>query len=135
MLDAVIDRMADIVRRMHEHSVRHDDFGIGNFLMVIGDPTAPESDPVRRYSVALIDTDHIYLSRLRAGKLKRFFDMRDLRRLNLDESGRRRFMQRYLGDDFSEGWWNAHMFWRRWGKHPGRLLLQILTGRGALRSD
>jgi len=135
VLNAVIDRMADIVRRMHEHSVRHDDIAIGNFLVVIGDPTAPDSDPVRRYSVAMIDTDHITLSRLRRGRLKRVFDLRDLRRLNLDEPGRRRFLQRYMGDDFGEGWWKVHMFWRRWGKRPGRLLVQIMTGRGSLRED
>jgi hypothetical protein len=132
-LDGVIDLMADMVRRMHDRGFRHDDIAVGNFLLEQGQPSAPETAPACRYRVAMIDTDHVTLSRLPRGKVKRFFDLRDLRRLNFDEAGRRRFLQHYLADDFSERWWGVYMFWRRWGKHPGRLLLQILTGRGKLR--
>ncbi len=134
-LDAMIDQLADMVRCMHDHGLRHDDTAVGNFLIEEADLSSAESEPERRYQVVMIDTDHVAPSHLRGGLLKSFFDLRDLRRLNLSEDDRRRFMKRYLGDDFSEGWWRVHMFWRRWGKHPVRMLFQIMTGRGALRKD
>jgi len=124
MLDAVIDRMADIVRSMHAHKFRHDDIAAGNFLIEIGDLTAPESDPVRRYNVSVIDTDHITYSRFRFGLLKRILDLRDLRRLNLSREGQRRFMKRYLGEDYSEKWWNVFVFWKKYGKNPLQLWLK-----------
>ncbi len=117
-LNAIIDRISDITRCLHEHRFRHDDIAIGNFLVELGDETAPESDPVRRYNVAMIDTDHITFSHMRPAWLKRFFDLRDLRRLNLDLEGQQRFIKRYLGKNYSEKWWSVYKYWKKWGKNP-----------------
>ena len=118
MLNAITDRMSDIARSLHENGLRHDDIAIGNFLVELRDETAPESDPVRRYDVAMIDTDHIAFNHMRPGWLKRFFDLRDLRRLNLGSDGQHRFVERYLGDDYSEKWWSVYKFWKKYGKNP-----------------
>lgn len=134
-LNAVVDAMADAVRCMHQHAFRHGDIAIGNFLVNIVEPRTASESAKTRYRVAFIDTDHVSLSWLRFGAVKRFFDLRDLRRLNFDAAGRRRFLKRYLGHDFNERWWRVHLFWRRWGKHPGRLLVQMILGQGSLRKD
>jgi hypothetical protein len=126
-LNGVIDQVADMVRRLHDHALRHDDIAMGNFLVEPVEDTATASG--LQYTVSMIDTDHVALSGLQSGWIKRVFDMRDLRRLNLDRPARRRFLERYLADDFSETWWRVHMFWWRWGKHPLRLAWQVLTGR------
>ena len=127
-LHAVIDRTAALVRRLHDHGLRHDDVAMGNFLIEVRDSSAGESDPARRYGVAVIDTDHIHWSGLKTGARKRFFDLRDLRRLNLREADCRRFLEEYLGDAFNERWWRVYLFWRKWGKHPIRSWLRSRGG-------
>ena len=129
-LNAIIDRMSDITRCLHEHRFRHDDIAIGNFLVELGDETAPESDPVRRYNVAMIDTDHITFSHTHPAWLKRFFDLRDLRRLNLDDKGQHRFINRYLGEKYSNKWWSVYKFWKKWGKNPVQKFAKNIISRG-----
>jgi hypothetical protein len=128
-LNAIIDRMSDITRSLHDNRFRHDDIAIGNFLVELEDETAPESDPVRRYNVAMIDTDHITYSHMQPAWLKRVFDLRDLRRLNLDVDGQHRFIKRYLGDDYSEKWWNVYKFWKKYGKNPLQKIIKNMISR------
>ena len=61
--------------------------------------------------------------------LKRFFDLNDLRRLDLDEPLRREFLRRYLGGRESAFWWRVHLFWRHGGNRPFRWLGRRLRGR------
>jgi hypothetical protein len=125
MLGAMVDRLADVMRRMHECGLRQVDVGLGGFLVEEGDVTAPESDPARRYNVVLLDTERVRFNRLRPQVLKLVFDLREFWQLDLDDRSGRDFLKRYLGSRYSEGWWKVYCFWKRYGKHPGLILLGL----------
>ena len=124
-LAQLTDRIADLVAALHRSGLRHDDLACGNFL--IGDDGR----------LHLIDVDHVRAVRWRRfPRLKRFFDLGDLRRLNLDESLRRAFLRRYLGDADSAFWWRVQQFWRDGGNRPFRWLLRRLgLRRPSARAD
>ncbi|HOO21959.1 MAG TPA: lipopolysaccharide kinase InaA family protein [Kiritimatiellia bacterium] len=111
-------QLADVIAAMHRRGLRHDDLACGNFL-IADDGT-----------IHLIDTDHVHPVRLRFPRfLKRFFDLDDLRRLDLPEPLRREFLRRYLGDRDSPFWWRVHLFWRAGARHPLRWLRRRLRLR------
>jgi hypothetical protein len=108
-------QLADVIAAMHRQGLRHDDLACGNFLI------ADNGD------IHLIDTDHVHRARLRFPRfLKRFFDLDDLRRLDLPESLRRDFLRCYLGGRDSPFWWQVHRFWRSGARHPLRWLRRRL---------
>jgi len=117
-LAPMVEPLADLVARLHARGLRHDDLACGNFL--VGE----------NGRLHLIDTDHVHRARrLGIPALKRFFDLNDLRRLDLDEPLRREFLRRYLGGRDSAFWWRAHLFWRHGGNRPLRWLRHRLRGR------
>lgn len=117
-LAAWTDPLADLIARMHACGLRHNDLACGNFL--VGDDGR----------IHLIDTDHVHRARgIGIPALKRFFDLNDLRRLDLDAPLRRAFLRRYLGGRDSAFWWRVHLFWRRGGNRPFRWLRHRLRGR------
>lgn len=117
-LPALAERLADLVARLHARGLRHNDLACGNVL--VGEDGA----------LHLIDTDHVHRAR-RFGlpALKRFFDLNDLRRLDLDEPLRRAVLRRYLGGRDSAFWWRVHLYWRHGGNRPFRWLRHRLFGR------
>lgn len=117
-LATLAGQFADLVATMHRNGLLHNDLACGNFLV---------GDDGRLY---VIDADHVHRSRLRwFPRLKRFFDLNDLRRLDLDEPLRRAFLARYLGGRDSEFWWRVHLFWRNGGNRPLRWLLRRIPLR------
>jgi hypothetical protein len=100
--------MARLVRRLHDHRLRHWDLAPGN-LLVTGDG---DGGPP---SLALIDTESV--TRVpRLCPAKRVFDLKSLKRLarHWDADCRRHFLKAYLGDGPGESWWRVWEFWRRW---------------------
>lgn len=117
-LEQLALQLADVIAAMHRQGLRHDDLACGNFLI------AGDGD------IHLIDTDHVHRARLRFPRfLKQVFDLDDLRRLDLPEPLRRRFLQRYLGDRDSPFWWRVHQFWRSGARRPLRWLQRRLRLR------
>ena len=109
--DALVAPLADLVAALHRRGLRHDDLACGNFLVC---------DDGRLH---LIDVDHVRAARLRRfPRLKRFFDLNDLRRLDLDDARIDAFLRRYLGAEDSPGWRRVFAFWRAGGNRPFRWL-------------
>jgi hypothetical protein len=130
MLDAIIDRIADVMRRIHGCGLRHTATTLPDFMIEEGDITAPESDPARRYNVVMQGTDRIGFSRGCWSALRMVFNLRDLAGMDFGEAGGRRFLQRYLGQAYSRKWWRVYLFWQRNGRHPGWTMLKRLFGSG-----
>ncbi|HOU21702.1 MAG: hypothetical protein KBC66_07810 [Kiritimatiellae bacterium] len=125
-LAMLTESFADLVAHMHRQGVLHNDLACGNFL--VDDHNL----------IHVIDADHVRYSPLRwPPGLKRFFDLNDLRRLNLHEPLQRIFLHRYLGGRHSNFWWRVFLFWHRGGNRPIRWLLRQVRLRAALaaRSD
>lgn len=119
-LEHLSGHLADLVAVMHRQGLRHNDLGCGNFLV---------GDDGRMY---LIDTDHVHRARWRiAGGVKQFYDLNDLRRLDLPPPLRRIFLRRYLGGRDSVFWWRVHQFWRQGASRPWRWLRRRLHLRAA----
>ena len=119
-LAALTDQFADLVASMHRQGLLHNDLACGNFLVADNG------------TLHAIDADHVRKSRLRwFPRLKRIFDLNDLRRMDLDEPLRRAFLRRYLGGRDSEFWWRVHLFWRNGGNRPLRWLRRRLGLRRA----
>lgn len=109
--DALVAPLADLVAALHRRGLRHDDLACGNFLV---------DDDGRLH---LIDVDHVRAARLRRfSRLKRLFDLNDLRRLDLDDARLDAFLRRYLGTEDSPGWRRVFAFWRAGGNRPFRWL-------------
>ena len=111
----LVEMMAQLTRRLHDAGLRHGDIVTGNFLIFGHERDAHGElaigDRTRLY---LIDTDHIQRARISFAPIKRFFDLRCLRRLDFDDEGVRFFLRRYLGTEQAEIPC-ALRFWERGG--------------------
>jgi serine/threonine protein kinase len=109
----LISAMAHVTRKMHEAGIRHGDIVTHNFLVCQNNSY-----------LALIDTDHV-----RPGNgflpetVRKFLNLRCLRRLDLSLHGQRYFLSRYYDREVRWGEWLAFRFWylggfgfRRWIK-------------------
>ncbi len=118
--DALVAPLADLVADLHRRGLRHDDLACGNFLVGTDG------------GLRLIDVDHVQTARLRRWpRLKRCFDLNDLRRLDLDDVRMDAFLRRYLGADDAPGWRRVFAFWRAGGNRPFRWLRRRLGLRRA----
>ncbi|MDD2239783.1 MAG: lipopolysaccharide kinase InaA family protein [Kiritimatiellae bacterium] len=114
-LENLTGQLADRVAALHRQGLRHNDLACGNWL---------EGDDGQIY---LIDTDHVHRARWRiAGGVKQFYDLKDLRRLDLPTPLRRLFLHRYLGGRNTAFWWRVHQFWRQGASRPWRWLRRRL---------
>ncbi|MBA3563961.1 MAG: hypothetical protein H0W33_08130 [Gammaproteobacteria bacterium] len=112
--ERMIDEIADITRNMHDQGIRHGALELGNFLVDFGNGTPRPADEADADGpkLYLIDTDRVSRARIRQPFFKRVLDFNCLRRLDFDREGRRVFVQRYLGPDYSPGWWRLLELWR-----------------------
>ncbi|CAN5218159.1 hypothetical protein BH24PSE2_BH24PSE2_02920 [soil metagenome] len=136
--ERMVDKVADIARKLHASGVRHGALELGNFLVDFGNGTSRPLDDADADDPALylIDTDRVSKIRIRQPFIKRILDMNCLRRLDFDREGRRAFLRRYLRDDYSQGWWRVFELWRlrrfrlrRWLRGEPRGLITPLQPR------
>jgi len=120
-LASLVDSLAALVATLHSAGLSHDDLATGNFLV------AGDNDAVPR--LFLLDSERVRTRHVHLPGIKRALDLNDLRRLNLDEALRRKFLRLYMGDAYSENWWKVLEFWRRGGNRPFRTALKWLAGR------
>ena len=105
--DLLIRKVVDAVKCLHDSGVRHGDMVAHNILISIPDTGLSQA------KVCFIDHDRSTLSRLRKIIfLKRFFDLRDLRKLYIDNASPYDLLGIYLGDDYHTLWRIVLAFWR-----------------------
>ncbi|MCG8434229.1 MAG: lipopolysaccharide kinase InaA family protein [Gammaproteobacteria bacterium] len=102
ILESLIGKVAEIARTLHAQAIRHGDLIGRNVLLNFANA---ETD------IALIDTDGYSRAYVRIPFIKRFFDLRDIADTDIDPTGRRHFLQLYLGEDYREIWWKVLKFW------------------------
>ncbi len=105
--DLLKAKIIDAVKCLHDSGIRHGDMAAHNILISI-----PNTD-LSQAKVYFIDYDRGTLSR--SGKstfLKRFFDLRDLRKLHIDGASPYDLLGIYLGNDYHPVWRIVLAFWR-----------------------
>lgn len=115
----LIRSMAHLTRKMHDSGIMHGDIVTHNFLVHDNE-----------FGLALIDTDHVRPSHAFLPEpVRRFYNLRCLRRLDLSPEGQRYFLSKYFGREIQLMEWSAFRFWylggfsfRRWFKRFRKFL-------------
>ena len=106
-MDLLIRKIVDAVKCLHDADIRHGDMVAHNILISIPNTGLSQA------KVCFIDYDRSALSRLgKASFLKRFFDLRDLRKLYIADASPYDLLNIYLGDDYHPLWRIILAFWR-----------------------
>ena len=124
LLDAAKTKAMTIVRTMHDAGYRHGDPHGWNFLVK---PALTEGglSPVDMQQIAyyLIDYDQCTRAMIRIPPIKRFFDLRELRRIDIDGTSAHQLLDIYLAGMRSRYAHAVLAFWRRGGFHPWRWIV------------
>lgn len=122
--DELIAQLANktvaIVRHIHKAGFRQGDPHPGNFL--VSPPTQNISklniDELSNMSMFMIDLDKFCKAKPLGQTLKRFFDLRCMRRCTLGPYNQHDMLKFYLRDEYSTTWKNVLSFWIRGGFNP-----------------
>ena len=105
--DLLKRKIIDAVKCLHDAGIRHGDMVAHNILISI-----PNTE-LSQAKACFIDYDRSTLSRLRRTSfLKRFFDLRDLRKLYIADASPYDLLGIYLGDDYHPLWRIVLACWR-----------------------
>ena len=105
--DLLIRKIVDAVKCLHGLGIRHGDMVAHNILISIPNTGLSQA------KVCFIDYDRSTLSGLgKTSFLKRFFDLRDLRKLYIDDASPYDLLGIYLGGDYHPLWRIVLAFWR-----------------------
>ena len=120
LLKAAKAKAMKIVKAMHDAGFRHGDPHGNNFL--VNPPTTKKLLPsdIEKTPYYLIDYDHCTRASVRFPPVKRFFDLRELRRISIDGVGPHQMLDVYLDDRHSRYAHAVLEFWRRGGFNPLR---------------
>ena len=113
LLQHMIDKAIDMLKDLSHNGIRHGDPHVGNFLvvMLLKEGEAGIETVAQQMQLYLIDNDHVSIARVRIPWIKRVFDLKSLRRIRLDDKGRKEFLKRFLEDEYQEFWWWVIEFW------------------------
>jgi len=113
-------KTTDIVRHIHKAGFRQGDPHPGNFL--ISPPTQDFSNlninEISDTDMFIIDLDKFCKSKPLGRTLKRFFDLRCMRRCTLGPYNQYDMLKFYLHDEYSTTWKCVLIFWIRGGFNP-----------------
>ncbi len=105
--DLLKRKIIDAVKCLHDSGIRHGDMVAHNILISI-----PKTG-LSQAKVCFVDYDRSTLSRLgKTSFLKRFFDLRDLRKLYIADALPYDLLGIYLGGDCHPLWRIVLAFWR-----------------------
>ena len=116
--DADSEMKRDLIRRkiinalkcLHQKGIRHGDIVTHNILMSVRDP-----ENLSDAKIYFIDYDGGSLTKIKyPAYVKRFFDLRDLRKMQIDNTSPYDMLKLYLGNDYHPLWSMVLTFWR-WG--------------------
>lgn len=122
LLNAIRHKTANTLRKIHEVNLNHNDFHIRNILINISIERLEPKD-IERATFYLIDYDHCHKARIRIPLIKKFFDIRDLRKVATLHTDSNEMLDLYLGYR-SVLWRGVLDFWMRGGFNLVRRLKQ-----------
>lgn len=113
-------KTTDIIRQIHNAGFRQGDPHPGNFLV-----SSPEQylnklsiDDINSMNMFIIDLDKFCISWPLGHFLKRFFDLRCMRRCTLGPYDQQDMLKIYLQDEYSATWKGVLYFWIHGGFNP-----------------
>ena len=113
-------KTTDIIRCIHEAGFRQGDPHPGNFL--VATPTSESShysiDEVSNMNMYIIDLDKFCIAKSFGHTIKRFFDLRCMRRCTLGPYNQHEMLKLYLQNEHSKVWDYVLSFWIRGGFNP-----------------
>lgn len=111
------NKTVDIVRQIHHAGFRQGDPHPGNFL--VSPPTLDFSkltlDELNNMRMFMIDLDKFCIAMPLGKTIKKFFDLRCMRRCTLGPYDQYDMLKFYLRDEYSTAWKNVLSFWIRGG--------------------
>ena len=116
LINAIANKCVEIVKKIHAANIRHDDPHGGNFLtsLFYNNINNIAVDDIKNAKFTLIDNDRCTSNRAKS-TLKRFFDLKCLRRFNICQIPQKVLLQNYLGDEYKDYWWHVLNFWKSGG--------------------
>ncbi len=117
LINVIADRCVEIVRKIHAANIRHDDPHGGNILTSLkhNDINNIGVEDIKNAKFTLIDNDRCTSVHTVNTTLKRFYDLKCLRRFNICQTPQQVLLQKYLGDEYRTYWWHVLNFWKSGG--------------------
>ena len=108
--DLIRQKIINALKCLHKAGIRHGDIVPHNILMSVQNP-----EHLADAKVYFIDYDGGTRTKIKhPAYIKRFFDLRDLRKIQLDDASPYDMLKLYLEDDYHPLWRAVLTFWR-WG--------------------
>jgi hypothetical protein len=120
-----LERLALLVRDLHQQGLWHHDLSLSNFLFS-SNVSGHDSDG----PIYVIDTDGVSERRIRWPFFSRVREINALRRLNLAPSEIERFLRHYLGPSYRPSWLLLYRFCASQACRPWRPLVRSLKRAG-----
>jgi len=128
LINIITERCVEIVQNIHAANIRHDDPHGGNILtnLKYKNINNISVEDIKKAKFTLIDNDRCTFDHTITATLKRFYDLKCLRRFNICQIPQQALLQQYLGNEYKNYWWHVLNFWKSGGfsikKHINNIL-------------
>ncbi len=110
--DLITQKITDALKSFHRQGIRHGDVIPHNILMSVQD-----TDKLADAKIYFIDYDNASFTKIKYPNfIRRFFDLKDLWKMNIDDTSPYDVLKIYLGSDYHP-WWNIVLIFWRWKKY------------------
>ena len=111
------EKITKVTRTIHEHGFRQGDPHPGNFLISLPNQNIKNisTEEINKANIYIIDLDKFCKAKPLGKTLKRFFDLRCMRRCTLGPFDQTTMLKFYLKDEFSKIWERVLYFWIKGG--------------------
>ncbi|NNC68095.1 MAG: hypothetical protein HKN83_08690 [Gammaproteobacteria bacterium] len=125
------NKTTDIIRHIHKAGFRQGDPHPGNFLIspVTQNFSKLSINEIKHMDMFIIDLDKFCKAKPLGRTLKRFFDLRCMRRCTLGPYNQYDMLKFYLQDEYSAVWKNVLRFWIYGGFNPFKWFKQPKRGQ------
>ena len=117
LIEQIAKNLAQTVKKIHQHDMRHGDPHAGNFLVTssIKNIEKLDVDNINQFNYVLIDLDKTVFTRNILPWLKNILDLRDLRRFRVHDIEGTECLEYYLGQPASSTQKLILKFWMKGG--------------------
>ncbi len=124
-------KTVNIVKCIHDAGFRQGDPHPGNFLVASSNLKSTDSNQVNvdDIHIFIIDLDKFSIAKPLGKTIKRFFDLRCMRRCTLGPYNQTDMLKFYLQDEHSSAWNMVVRFWMRGGFNPFKWFKEPKRGR------
>ncbi|MEM7400513.1 MAG: lipopolysaccharide kinase InaA family protein [Pseudomonadota bacterium] len=121
----------NIIKRIHDAGFRQGDPHPGNFLVTSSNKVHDGTSKINAEDIHMfiIDLDKFSIAKPLGKTLKRFFDLRCMRRCTLGPYNQTEMLKFYLQDEYSRAWNMVVHFWMRGGFNPFKWFKKPKRGR------